>query len=257
MIAKFLGYLRDIWLNMVDYFMILVYAHVAPDWRFILKVLLISAFFLGSAFLAATIAETRRHKMKFHFLLGLVIPYIYPLVLALRLKVAQEKIDVEDEIDPLAGLANSVTARFNEIRQEQEEKKKARMHRLKPETRDEEDASAGEEIAPEPGAEPVIPAGPEPAAEPETPVPGPVAEPVAEPAGAASLFTQRYFQGLAVDSTGAKVGPFRLVTSKGMEFKVIMINNIQKDMASFEVDVKGKTKNIRLRYDGIKTFEKI
>jgi hypothetical protein len=243
MIAEFLGYLRDIWLSIVDLFMILVYAHVAPDWHFILKFLLICAFFLGSAFLTATIAETRRHKMKFHFLLGLVAPYIYPVVLALRLKVAQEIIDAEAEIDPLAGLSNSVTARFNEIKQEQEDKKKERIHRMKPE-------AAEEKSAPEQSAEAEAPAEPQTAAEPEVP-----AEP--EAAVEAPVFSQRYFQGLAVDSSGAKVGPFRLITGKGMEFKVIMINNIQKDMASFEVEVKGSVKNIRLRYDNIETFEKI
>jgi len=130
MIAEFLGYLRDIWFDILDCLMILFRADVAPDWHFILKILLIGIFFLGSACLAATIAETRRHKMKFHFLLGLLVPYIYPLVLFWRLKIASEA--VEEEFDPSIGMSNSMTARFNEIHEEQEEKKQARLNRFKP-----------------------------------------------------------------------------------------------------------------------------
>jgi len=73
----------------------------------------------------------------------------------------------------------------------------------------------------------------------------------------ASIFTQRYFQGIAVDSSGAKAGPFKLVVKNGTQFRVSQIKTIQSDMASFEIEVKGKLKNIRIKYDNIETFEKI
>ncbi|MBU8902406.1 MAG: hypothetical protein KOO69_06680 [Victivallales bacterium] len=232
MIYKILAYMLNVWEDFVDYMMMGFYAHVIPDWRFILWVFLIGTFLLGSAFLTATIAESRRHKMKFHFMLGLIAPYIYPLVLAFRLKVAQEAMDIEDEIDPLNSLSNSMSARLKNIQDEQQSKRDKKIQRLAPK----------EEAAEEEQREEIVE---------ETVVEN---EEVVEEA---SVFNQRYFQELAVDSSGAKSGPFNLVVLNGTRFKIAQIKNIQVDMASFEVEVKGKLKNIRIKYDNIESFEKI
>ncbi len=232
MIYEILDYMLNAWEDFVDYMMMGVYARVIPDWRFILWVFLIGAFLLGSAFLTATIAESRRHKMKFHFMLGLLAPYIYPLVLAFRLKVAQEAIDIEDEIDPLSSLSSSMSARLKDIQDEQESKRDKKVKRLAPK----------EEVLEEEQSEEIVA---------ETAVEN---EEIVEEA---SVFNQRYFQELAVDSSGAKSGPFNLVVLNGTRFKVEQIKNIQVDMASFEVEVKDKLKNIRIKYDNIESFEKI
>ncbi|MCK4982093.1 MAG: hypothetical protein KAS17_04165 [Victivallaceae bacterium] len=237
MISKILSYLLDAWETVVDFAMMAVYARVVPDWHFILQAFLIAAFFLGSAFLSATIAESRRHKMKFHFLLGLFIPYIYPLVMALRMKTAQEKVDIEEAFDPLSGLSNTMSEKLKDIQQEQHNKHDKRVKRVIPEkeTKEVAEDEQAEQVVPE---EEILEV--EEIVEEEKPV-----------------FTQRYFQGVAVDSSGAKAGPFNLVVLNGSQFKVCQIKNIQADMASFEVDVSGKIKNIRIKYDNIKTFEKI
>ena len=219
MISEILSYLLDAWETVIDFAMMAVYARVVPDWHFILQAFLIAAFFFGSAFLAAMIAESRRHKMKFHFMLGLLIPYIYPLFMALRIKTAQEKVDIEEEFDPLSGLSNTMSERLKDIQKGQNDKHDKRVKRVIPEKQEDEAVEAVEEEKP--------------------------------------AFSQRYFQEVAVDSSGAKAGPFNLVVLNDSQFKVCQIKNIQADMASFEVDVNGKIKNIRIKYDNIKTFEKV
>ena len=242
MIAKYLKHLSDAWGTGWDYLMALFYARTVPDWHFFFWVCLIAAIIMGSAFLSATIAENRNHKMKLHFLLGLLVPYIYPFILGLRLKMAQAAID-EEEIDPLSGLSLNITGKFKDIQKAKEEANRKRRTRLKPKTEEEEaeaNSTADEDNEDESVEE--IPAEPEPADAVQQ-------EPI--------IFTQRHFQDIAVDDTGARIGPFRLLTKNGLEFKVCQIKNIQKDMASFEVEVKGSTKNIRIKYDNIEVFDKI
>jgi len=140
MVAEILNKLLDMWGTLVDFAMMAVYARVVPDWRFILRIFLLAAFFLGSGFLAATIAEARRHKMKFHFLLGVLVPYIYPLIIAFRMKTIEEVLEIEDESDPLAGLSNSMSTRFKEIQEEQKNKHDNRIKRRFPGGKEEERA---------------------------------------------------------------------------------------------------------------------
>jgi hypothetical protein len=244
MVSEFLGYILKACSDFWDFLMVAVYAQVAPDWRFILRIFVLAVFLFGSAFLAATIAESRRHKMKFHFLLGLVLPYIYPLVIALRMKTIDEVLEIEEEFDPLADLSSSMSARFREIQGEQKAKHDERVKRVEPHQKEQEAVEkAAAQIQEQ--AEAVEPEKVE-AAEPE--------EVVEE---TPSVFTQRYFQSVAVDSSGAKAGPFSLVAKNGTQFRVSQIKTIQSDMASFEIEVKGKLKNIRIRYDNIESFEKI
>jgi hypothetical protein len=243
MIAEYLGYLLDAWDTFIDFIMIPFYARTIPDWRFILIVFLIGAFFLGSAFIAATIAESRRHKMKIHFLLGLIAPYIYPIVMAFRMKTAEEVVEIDAEFDPLADLSSDMSARLRGIQNAQKQKHDKRVKRITP--KKDTEVVEQEEIVEETSVEeaPVVP---------ETAV---ESEEIVEET--ASVFNQRYFQELAVDSSGAKAGPFNLLVKTGTLFKVLQIKNIQADMASFEIEVGGKVKNIRIKYDNIENFEKI
>ncbi|MDD5699367.1 MAG: hypothetical protein PHH77_12200 [Victivallaceae bacterium] len=226
MISGFLNWLHGLCLSIGDYAMALFYARIVPEWRVVLVIYLIAAALLGSAFLAATIAETRRHKMKLHFLLGLLIPYIYPFILALRLKVAREVVEVEEEIDPLRDLSDAMTARLKDIHATRERERAEKQTVRRPAAVDDAHETA----------EPAAVEPPEPA----------------EP----SIFNRRYFEELAVDSSGARVGPFRLTMQNGSVFTVTRINNIQNDMASFEVEVSGKLKNIRIKYSNVTAFVK-
>jgi Ca2+/Na+ antiporter len=244
MITDFLGYLRDVWNLAIKFVSLPFYAETEPGWHFILRIFLITVFFCGSAFLAATVAEVRRHKVRYHFLLGLIFPYIYPLVLAFILKTRQEAEDAEDEIDPLSGLGSSMTDRLKSIQSVQKadhDKRIKRVRGVDEETETEVQSEEPETIEPEAVEE--IPEGE-----------GAVEVEEAVPQGG---FNQRYFQSIAVDSSGAKAGPFKMEVANGTEFTVCSINTIQENIASFEIDVKGKTKNIRVKYDNIVSFDKI
>lgn len=242
MVSEILNYLLDAWEDFVDFAMMAFYGRVVPDWRFILRVFLLGAFVMGSAFLSATIAESRRHKMKVHFLLGLLVPYIYPLIIALRMKTAQEAIDIDDEYDPRSGRSIAMSAKLKDIQEEQKKKYGNRVQRVSVEDQEEEspesveveEAVEVEDVAVEAPAE---------------------TEEIVEET--APVFTQRYFQQVSVDSSGAKAGPFDLLVKNGTRFKVCQIKNIQTDMASFEIEVGGNAKNIRVKYDNIESFEKI
>ena len=253
MVSEILNGLFKAWSDFLDFAMMAVYAQVVPDWRFIFRIFVLAAFLFGSAFLSATIAESRRHKMKFHFLLGLILPYIYPLIIALRMKTIEEVLDVEEQFDPLAGLSGSMSARFKEIQNEQkakhDEKLKRFMPRKEQETGEEEPTEIVEEQEQAEKMEQKASETFELAVDPAE-----MGENVDE---AVQVFNQRYFQNIAVDSSGAKAGPFNLVVKNGTQFKVVQIKTIQVDMASFEIEVKGKLKNIRIKYDNIETFEEI
>ena len=250
MVSEIVNELLDIWGTLVDFAMMAVYARVVPDWRFILRIFLLAAFVLGSGFLAATIAESRRHKMKFHFLLGVLVPYIYPLIIAFRMKTVEEVLEIEEEFDPLADLSNSMSARFKEIQEEQKNKHDNRIKHRFPGGKKGEEEKEEEQVEEVPAVENETEAVVE-----ENPVE--TGETEAVIGEAAPEFNQRYFQEIAVDSSGAKAGPFNLVVKNGNQFKVCQIKNIQADMASFEVEVKENIKNIRIKYDNIETFEKI
>ncbi len=232
MISEFLNYLLEICVTAGDYAMALFYGRIIPDWHFVLQVCLIAVVFLGSAFLAATIAENRNHKMKLHFLLGLLVPYLYPVVLVFYLKTVQAAAEAEDEIDPLSDLSSAMTERLKDIKKTQAEERSKKVKRVQ--SGIEEENNKTNEVKQDEQVE---------------------TEDVVQEE--LSVFTRRYFQDLAVDSSGAKAGPFKLVALNGSEFNVSRIKNIQKDMASFEVDVHGRTKNIRIRYNNIKKFNKI
>jgi hypothetical protein len=237
MIAEFLSYLHELCIFMADYAMVVVYAHIVPEWYDVLTNFLIAGFIFGSAFLSATVAESRRHKMKLHFLLGLVAPYIYPLVLALRLKIAQEAVEEEEGIDELTITSNAMTARLRDIQEAQQKEHNQKLKRVRPETeyqREQKEKAAAQNIQ--------------------------LAEFAVDddaPTEDGTVFDRRFFQGLAVDSSGAKAGPFKLILANGAEYHVNHITNIQKDLASFEIDVSGSIKNIRVKFDKIKSFNKI
>lgn len=62
-----------------------VRAGLNPDWTSLLTFSMLIAFLLGSPFAAATMAELRGKKRFFHFMLGLFLPWIYPVYMFIRL----------------------------------------------------------------------------------------------------------------------------------------------------------------------------
>lgn len=60
-------------------------AGLNPDWISLLAFSIIIIFLLGSPFVAATMAEVRGRNRSVHFMLGLVLPWAYPLYMFLKL----------------------------------------------------------------------------------------------------------------------------------------------------------------------------
>ena len=109
LIENFLQYCRDGWAwlcnETVDYAKATERADFECDFgvAFFLAVLVL--FFLGSACWAASIAACRRHNAVVHFIIGLLLPWIYPLVIlfamdikgtrAMRRKIEQQRVEAE------------------------------------------------------------------------------------------------------------------------------------------------------------------
>ena len=62
-----------------------VRAGLNPDWSSLLAYSIIIVFLLGSPFVAATMAERQGKNRFVHFMLGVIIPWAYPLYMFIKL----------------------------------------------------------------------------------------------------------------------------------------------------------------------------
>ena len=76
-----------------------VRAGLNPNWASLLAFSILIILLLGSPFVSATMAELMGKNRFVHFMLGLVLPWIYPLYMFLKLirKPARELPDKQDE----------------------------------------------------------------------------------------------------------------------------------------------------------------
>ncbi|MFA6567319.1 MAG: serine/threonine-protein kinase [Victivallales bacterium] len=79
-----------------------VRAGLNPDWNSLLVSSILIAVLLGSPFAAATMAELQCKNRFFHFMLGLLLPWAYPVYMFLKLirNPAKELPDKQDETGP-------------------------------------------------------------------------------------------------------------------------------------------------------------
>lgn len=203
-----------------------------PYWQPLLESFSIFAVWVGSGFLAATISENRGHNIWLHFAGGMLIPYIYPLALLFVLK--EREIIPAEMLDTLGQHLVQESTRLTGKMQEHSRKKK--LERLKAKHGTDEP----EMIAPieqeEDGGE------------------------AAETAGQISEVSapdRDYFDSLAVNELGERVGPFILTMKNGSEIIAEKIAGTQAALAIFEiVDKNGQAKRIRIRYDNIESCRK-
>ncbi|WP_176013372.1 hypothetical protein [Victivallis sp. Marseille-Q1083] len=196
----------------------------------ILYFILISAW-LASGFYAATVAELANHPLAKHFLLGLVMPYYYPIQLAKHIEHI-EKIDeqtraAQEEENPLV---DGLTSRLKNIRMQNDVARRERRG----EDVDEEaiaaevEASLGNDDANAGGG-------------------------FDEEMYDDVLFDRDFFENLEPDAEGIRQGPFRVVMKDGTEYRMDAVTNIQDTLAGFVVSDTGK--RIRLKYENIASFE--
>lgn len=200
-------------------------------WTLIGMVLLF-AFWFGSAFLSATIAELFGHPVMFHFFGGLVLPYVYPCMIAKKLRIIQLDVargDVEQANEKLENQKAESSERFEKIRAEREA---ARLERVSARA-----AAAGKPI-PVPVAAPPAP---------EEPVPAVSDAVSAAPEEAPAWMQVRdALREQPLDAEGCRNGPYRLYTKDGGSMDISRIRSMQDDLM---VCVQCKTdKTLRVRY---------
>jgi hypothetical protein len=202
----------------------IIWNYGLPSFSMMLGVFLVVAVWLGSGFFAATVAELFGHRVTRHFVLGLLLPYGYPIWLTnhitavVRQQAADEKTQGEQKHE---AQRSEIAARFSAIAAE----RAARRPR-----------AALKEVAP-----------PEPPAE-------PVAEPVAaDPAAPSGPTLKEQIFDLPVNVEGERNGPFRIGTTNGIVLDVASIRSMNDDF--FICVVAGSGKAVRIKYDNVTSFE--
>ena len=66
-------------------------AGIDPNWEIVFVLCVLLTLWLGSGCWAGSIAEARRHSDKVHFLLGLLVPWAYPLTILFAMDVKGAK----------------------------------------------------------------------------------------------------------------------------------------------------------------------
>lgn len=90
-----------------------VKAEIDADFGVTVFLALLILFVLGSAFWSASIAASRRHRQIPHFVLGLLFPWVYPLIILFKMGIKGEK-------EALAKMAEKEAA----AKEREDEKKK-------------------------------------------------------------------------------------------------------------------------------------
>jgi hypothetical protein len=228
------------------------------DFYWIWFFFIIYTVWLASGFMSATIAEMKSHDMKLHFCMGLLLPYVYPFLLLNHLKKkahVEKAAAAEEESDDTYLLTAKLMGKIEEkeaVKQAKIDARRLLKEKAAASVAERFEAAGGklEPIsAPEQPTESLAAAtAPEQPQEPKLPAAS------AEP----SQFTRSYFERLAVDAAGNRVGPFSIQLKDNSTFTAETIKLVQDDLAIFEVVNKnGEIKNIRIKFANFVSCEKM
>lgn len=246
MLKSITGFLVDFCSAGLHWFYVVWKADTFLEWHLLLVTFIISVFFLGSGFLAATIAEYKGHQMKFHFLFGVLAPYIYPFILFGNMK-KQKKIEyAEAEAETQHSTQSYIlTAKLFKTTMEQEAEKQAKVDAInakrgiikqeKEEIPSADESNVVNDVQTEKSEEqPIIPE-----IKPET-----------------EKFNRSYFEKQSVDESGNRIGPFAITLKDRSSLVAEKIKIVQDDLAIFEMTGKnGELKNIRIKFANIESCE--
>ncbi len=191
---------------------------------------------LGSGFFAATVAELFRQPMGRHFFMGLLIPYVYPIMLAKTIHLGEARAAAEEQAEKVEKeeqRAADLTNRFEAMRAERAAKRREKIA-------EKAGISVEQVIAEEEAAAAAAP----PAVE-ETIAAPPVAAglPPESEAVRAALYD------LDVDNEGNRQGPFELQLRDGSTVMVSSVRSMQADFMMCVVSATGKT--VRVKYQNV------
>lgn len=256
--------ITDMLRGLLDWMTLVVNSGAWPDWHFVGMVSVFIVIWTGSAFAAATIAEMAGHRILLHFLGGLALPYIYPALLMLRIKKVEKQVVFLEEVAE-SGESYQITAKLANIREKKIEARQAKkvmmFEKMKSFQQSQSGNADSESVMPstdetEQPAEAVQEEQPASVVEENIITPEPQAEVAPAPEPVSGL-TRRQIESLAVDNTGGRVGPFLITLHQGQPVTAVSIKGIQDELATFEVQVEDKIKSIRIRYQNIKSCEKM
>ncbi|MFA6104454.1 MAG: hypothetical protein WCV67_17195 [Victivallaceae bacterium] len=256
---KLSSILTELFTAGLNWFYIAYKAGAYPEFYWLWFFFIIFTVWLASGFIAATIAEMRSHKMKLHFCMGLLLPYVYPFLLLNHLKKLAH-VEKVDQIEEEVGETYQLTAKLMGKIEEKEAVKQAKIdaRRL---FKEKTASSAADRLeaaglksapiaAPEQSGESLAAPAPAPAPEPEIQTKAVSAEP--------SKFTRGFFESLSVDEAGNRVGPFSIKLKDHSALTAETIKSVQDDLAIFEIlNKNGDIKNIRIKFANIESCEKM
>lgn len=191
---------------------------------------------LGSGFFAATVAELFRQPMGRHFFMGLLIPYVYPIMLAKTIHLGEARAAAEEQAEKVEKeeqRAADLTNRFEAMRAERAAKRREKIA-------EKAGIPVEQVIAEEEAAAAAAP----PAVE-ETIAVAPAAAglPPESEAVRAALYD------LDVDDSGSRPGPFELQLRDGSAVIVSSVRSMQSDFMMCVVSATGKT--VRVKYQNV------
>jgi len=220
---------------------VLVLGEILAGWSRILLPVIFWALWLGSGCLAATAAELLKKPVLPHTLLGLLLPYVYPIWFISRVRrqeavqtVDMHETEIQQQLERKAALADHfklIQEKRNQARREQQAAKQGVSV---------EEIAAREEALRQKKAE-KAPADPVPEAEAASPsVPAAAPE---ENEIYSILFSQE------VDASGSRPGPFQFELSSGGTLEVECVKNMAQEFMICVISGTGKS--LRVRYDQV------
>jgi len=204
----------------------------------IVVALIVIVTILGSAFISATIAEMRGHTMLKHFLAGTLLPVAYPIMINKKLPhLANESKAQKSELG--SEVRNEINMRMAKVQYELACKKLSKKGLPIPDFIDWFDESKSKKSIKSS----------------ETATKDNVTEKTNKEQF--SGINRAFIENLAVDNSGNRQGPFRIVLSDGRELIAQQVKNVMDEIATFEIfDNHGTMKNIRFKYNNIVLLER-
>ena len=183
---------------------------------------------LAAGALAATTAELLKKPVLPHTLLGLCLPYLYPVLLARRVRQAAAREQVrEEEVQQQVHeeQQNALSARFRAMHEKREQERRERIAERQGVDVEDVPARPKETSVPEP-----------------EPLPEAVASAPAEEPN--EIYAILYSQ--PVDDSGARPGPFQFTL---MEGDTLDVDSVRELAPQFMVCIlSGSGKSVRIRY---------